>query len=97
MFKSSSNKDLLFTSYLFFSLKMGKGKTVTGIECGWILELHRPNLSQCVIASEIGRSKTVIANFIKDPGAYGTKKHTERPKKILLALGRRIRREVRKS
>ena len=50
------------------------------------------NLSQHVITSVIGRSKTVIANFLKNLDAYGAKKkHTGRPEKISLALGRRIR------
>ena len=46
---------------------------------------------------EIGRSKIVIANFLKDFDAYGTKEHTDWRKKISLALGRQIRRNVRKS
>ena len=71
---------------------MGKSKTSTGIDGVRILELHKQNLSQHVIASEIYRSKTVIANFLNDPDACGTKKHTGRPKKIALALSRRIRR-----
>ena len=76
---------------------MGKGKTLTGIERGCILELHKQNVSQRVIANEINRSKTVSANFLKAPDAYRTKKHTGRHKKISLALGRRIHREVMKS
>ena len=72
-------------------------KTLTVIERGRILELHKQNLSQRVIASEIRRSKTVVVNFLKDPDAYGTKKHIGTPKKISLSLGRRIRRGVRKS
>ena len=52
---------------------MGKGKTLTGIKRGRILELHKQNLSRRVIASEICRSKVVIVNFLKDPDVYGTK------------------------
>lgn len=43
---------------------------------------HKQNLCQRVIESEIGRKKTVIANILKDPDAYGTKKHTDKRKKI---------------
>ena len=53
---------------------MDIGKTLTGIERGRIVELYKQYLSQRVIASEIGRSKTVIAYFMKDSYAYGTKK-----------------------
>ena len=70
---------------------------MTDIERGRILELNKQNLSQRVIASEIGRSKAVIANFLKDPDAYGTRKHTGWHKEISPALRRWIRQEVRKS
>lgn len=76
---------------------MGNGKTLAGIERGWIIELHKQNLSQRVIAIEIGRSKTEIENFLKYHNPYGTKKHAGWPKKISLALCKRIRREVKKS
>ena len=76
---------------------MGKRKTLSGIKRGRILELYKQNLSKRVIASEISCSKRVIANVLKDPDAYGTKKHTGRPKKISLVLGWRIQREVKKS
>ena len=66
---------------------------MTGIEHEVILELH----ILCVIASDIGRSRIVIANFLKDPDEYGAKNHTNWPKKITLVLGRRIRREVMQS
>ena len=65
---------------------------MTSIEHWRILELLRQNLSQRVITNEIVGRKTLVAKFLKDPDAYGTKKYTFRPKKILLALGLRIRR-----
>ena len=34
-------------------------------------------MSQRVIANEISRSRIVIAIFLKDPDAHGTKNHTE--------------------
>ena len=61
---------------------MCKSKTVAGIERGMIWQLYMKNLSQRVITSEICRSTTEKANFLKDPDEYGTKKHTGRPEKI---------------
>uniref|UniRef100_A0A671UCR8 Transposase IS30-like HTH domain-containing protein n=1 Tax=Sparus aurata TaxID=8175 RepID=A0A671UCR8_SPAAU len=56
-----------------------------------IVELHKQGLSQRTIAAKVGRSKTVILNFLKDPEGYGTKKLSGRPKKISPALSWRIR------
>ena len=92
MFKPSLSKDLPFIALT----KICKGETLIGIRRGRILELRKQNLSQRVIASEIGRSRIVTENFLKDPDEYGMKKHTDRPKTISLVLGRRIRREGRK-
>lgn len=74
---------------------MGKAKKLTAFERGRIVELHRQGLSQRAIAAEVGRSKTVILHFLKDPEVYGTKKSSGRPKKISPALSRRIRMAVR--
>ena len=49
---------------------MGKGKIMTGIERWRMLKLHRQNVSQSVIASEIGRSKTVTTNYSEDADVY---------------------------
>ena len=76
---------------------MGKATRLTDIERGKILKLRGQNFSQRAIAYEIGRSKTVVANFLKDPDIYGSKKSTGRPKKISPALSRRILREVRRN
>uniref|UniRef100_A0A3P8TEG4 Transposase Tc1-like domain-containing protein n=1 Tax=Amphiprion percula TaxID=161767 RepID=A0A3P8TEG4_AMPPE len=65
------------------------------LERGRIVELHKQGLSQRAIAAEVGRSKTVILNFLKDPEHYGTKKSSGRPKKITPVLSRRIRLAVR--
>ena len=56
MFKPSSSKNLLSLSSVLQFLKMSKGKTLTGIERGRILELYKQNLSQRVNTSEISRS-----------------------------------------
>ncbi|CAB1440825.1 unnamed protein product [Pleuronectes platessa] len=72
---------------------MAKAKKLTVFERGRIVELHKQGLSQRAIAAEVGRSKTVILHFLKDPQGYGTK--SGRPKKISPALSRRIRMAVR--
>ncbi len=50
---------------------------------------------QHAIAAEVGRSKTVILNFLKDPESYGPKIQVLDPKKSSPALSRKIRRAVR--
>uniref|UniRef100_A0A673CM01 Transposase IS30-like HTH domain-containing protein n=1 Tax=Sphaeramia orbicularis TaxID=375764 RepID=A0A673CM01_9TELE len=74
---------------------MAKAKKLSLLERGRIVELHKQGLSQHAIAAEVGCSKTVILNFLTDPENYGTKKSSGRPKKITLALSRRIRLTVR--
>uniref|UniRef100_A0AAQ5XD73 Transposase IS30-like HTH domain-containing protein n=1 Tax=Amphiprion ocellaris TaxID=80972 RepID=A0AAQ5XD73_AMPOC len=74
---------------------MAKAKKLSLLERGQIVELHKQGLSQCAIAAEVGRSKTVILNFLKDPEHYGTKKSSGRPKKMTPGLSRRIRLAVR--
>ncbi|XP_054642105.1 zinc finger and SCAN domain-containing protein 2-like [Dunckerocampus dactyliophorus] len=73
------------------ALLMAKAKKLSLFERSRIVELHKQGLSQRAIAAEVGRSKTVIQNFLKDPEHYGTKKSSGRPKKITPALSRRIR------
>uniref|UniRef100_A0A3P8SW10 Transposase Tc1-like domain-containing protein n=1 Tax=Amphiprion percula TaxID=161767 RepID=A0A3P8SW10_AMPPE len=63
--------------------------------CSPELPKNSQSLSQRAITAEVGRSKTVILNFLKDPEHYGTKKSSGRPKKITPALSRRIRLAVR--
>lgn len=38
------------------------------------VELLRQGLSQRAIAAEVGHSKTVLLNFLKDPESYRTKR-----------------------
>ena len=90
MFKPSLSKDLPFTSYPIFNFKKLVKVKLTGIERGRILELRKQNLPQRVIAGEICRNKTVIANFLKDPDEYETIKHTSLPEKSSLALGMEV-------
>ena len=59
----------------FSTYKNGRRyKTLTEIERERIVVFHKENLFTRVIASKFGHGKTVIANFLKDPDAYGTKK-----------------------
>ena len=71
-------------------LLMENAKKLSLIECGGIVELHKQGLSLRPTV-KVGSSKTVILNFLKYPEGYGTKKSSGRPKKISLALSRRIR------
>ncbi|RXN19566.1 Transposable element Tc3 transposase [Labeo rohita] len=75
-------------------LLMAKAKRLSVFDRGRIVELHKQGLTQRAIGAELGRSKTVILHFLKDPESYGTKKSSGRPKKISPALSRRILRAV---
>ena len=59
---------------------MAKGKIITKFQQGRIDELQRHGLSQQAIANEI-HCRTVIANFIKNPDAYPSKKSNFWPNK----------------
>ena len=61
---------------------MGKAKKLSLVERGRIFELHKHGLSQRPIAAKVGRSKTVILNFLKDPEGYETKSQVVDPKKF---------------
>ncbi len=61
---------------------MAKAKWFSVFERGRIVEPHKQGCAQHSFAAEVGRSKTVILNFLKDPESYGTKKMSSgRPKK----------------
>ena len=74
---------------------MPKASKLSSFERGQVVELHKQGLSQRAIAAMVNRSKTVIFNFLKDRGSYGTAKSSGRPKKNSPALSRRITRVVR--
>lgn len=61
---------------------MAKAKKLSLFECGQIVELQKQGHLQWAIPAEVGRSKTVSLNFLKDPEGYGTKKSSGRPPKI---------------
>ncbi len=53
---------------------MAKAKRISVFERGRMVELHKQERAQHAIAAEVGRSKKVILNFVKDPESYETKK-----------------------
>ena len=58
---------------------MPKGTLLTETEKTVILNASSENLSHKMIATLLGRSRTVISSFLADPEAYGTKKSPGRP------------------
>ena len=73
---------------------MVKGTTLFEFEKGEIIALKRVGKSQREISKTLGRSKTVICNYLKSPNKYGTRKPTGRPEKLSPQFKRRIVREV---
>ena len=69
-------------------LLMAKAKKLSLVEHGRIVEPHKQGLSQHANAVKVGRSKTIILNFLKDPEGYGTKLSSQ---KNPPALRQRIR------
>lgn len=61
---------------------MGRGKSLTDVEIGQILAYHDQGKSGRWIGNKIGRSKSLVNDFLKDPEQYGQAKHTGRPKVI---------------
>lgn len=69
---------------------MAKAPKRSLFERGRVVELHKQGLLQHAIAAEVGRSVTVIWNFLNVPEGYGTKTSSGRPQKNSSALSRRI-------
>lgn len=69
---------------------MGKAKKLTVFEKDRIVSLQKQGLSQRAIAAKVGRSKTVIRNYLTDTEGYGSKKSSGRPTKIAPAMSLRI-------
>lgn len=61
---------------------MGKGKTLTEKEKGYIVASIENGVSMRKTALQIGRSVTVVSNYLKDKKGYGTKKSPGRTPKI---------------
>ena len=60
-------------------LKIAKSEILTKFEQGRIFELQRRDLLQRAIANEIGRCRTVIANFIKILDTYTSERIKRSP------------------
>ena len=63
---------------------MPKSKKLTEFEQGRAIELYRRKFSHRQIAFELGRSKTVIGNFLRNPDSYGKSISPGCPKKSIL-------------
>ena len=74
---------------------MAKGTKLFEFEKGRITALKRVGKSQREISKALGRSKTVISNYLKNPNKYGTRKPTERPEKLSSQFKRRNVRKVK--
>jgi transposase len=61
---------------------MGKAPGLTKLQQGKILAYANTKMSIRDIAKAVGRSKTVVHAFLKNPDAYGTKKSPGRPRKL---------------
>ena len=61
-----------------------------------VTALKRVGKSQREILKVLGRSKTVICNYLKSPYKYGTRKPTGRPEILWPQFKRRNAREVKK-
>jgi len=73
---------------------MPKGKHLSNFEKGQIMAFHHECWGLSSIADELGRSRTVIGNFLRNPDGYGAKKRSGRPQKLSKYHQRRIIREA---
>jgi len=69
---------------------MPRGKSLTGYERGRIDQLAADGTSEREIASALGRSKTVVHNYLHNPEVYGTAKRPGRPPKLSQTTKRRL-------
>ena len=75
---------------------MAKGTKLSDFEKGEITALKRVGKFQREISKALGRSKTVIWNYLRSPNKYGTRKPTGRREKFSPLFKRRIVRKVKK-
>ena len=61
---------------------MAKGTKLSEFEKGEITALKRVGKSQRESSKALGRSKTIICNYLKSPNNFGTRKPTGRPEKL---------------
>ena len=75
---------------------MSKGTKFSEFEKGEITAMKSLGKSQREISKALGRSKTVICNYLKSPNKYGIRKPTARLEILSPQLKRRIVPEVKK-
>ena len=61
---------------------MAIGTKLSEFEKGEITALQRVGKSQREMSKALGRSETVIYNYLKSTNKYGTRKPTGRPEKL---------------
>lgn len=76
---------------------MARGQKLSDIEKGQIIVYKRDGKTNRQIAGLLGRSPTLIDNYVNDPVGYGTRKSTGRPSKVSERDKRRICREASNS
>ena len=76
---------------------MGRGSLLSDFEKGQILAKKEQGLSNRRIARDLGRSHTVVDNFIKNPEEYGTRRSAGRPSLLSDRDKRRTLREASNS
>ena len=62
---------------------MAKGTKLSEFQKSEITAMKRVGKSQREISKALGRSKTLICNYLKSPNKYGTRKPTGRPETII--------------
>jgi len=73
---------------------MGRGKILTDFEKGQITAFKSQNISNNKIAKLIGRSRSVVDHYVKDPDKYNIKIPTGRPSILNSPMKRRLFREL---
>ncbi|CAM9970876.1 unnamed protein product, partial [Choristocarpus tenellus] len=76
---------------------MPRGSKLTEMEKGIILALHKVGESHRKIAELIGRSKTVVTQFLKDPSSYGSAPKSGRRSKLTSSARRQVVRHAKHS
>ena len=75
---------------------MAKGTKLSEFVKGEITALKRVGKSHKEILKALGRSKTVVCNYLKSPNKNGTRKPTGRPEKLTPQFKKIIVRKVKK-
>lgn len=69
---------------------MGRGKRLSEVEQQCLRVLLSSGVTQTESARQIGRSESVVRNFIRNDDQYGAKKSSGRPSKISVSDKRTI-------